>query len=184
MECCVIIVNGFRLSRGHISGHRCSILCINDLLFKNCLKHVHLKDLFIALFVLGSEHGLTRSITIWCSILCMNNRYLEKSAKKIAPSQKITPWKYDPRKNAPRKIVPPPPRTIAPWKIVLLSFCCFWHYHMVVPFETFLVASCRDVSRTPATTIIRLPLTTLTTIALPLSLSPSNIYNRSPVNYC
>ena len=107
MECCVIIVNGFRLSRGHISGHRCSILCINDMLFKNCLKHVHLKDFFIALFDLGSEHGSTRSITIWCSILCMNNRYLEKSSKKIAPSQKITPWKYDPR-----KIVPP--RTIAP----------------------------------------------------------------------
>ena len=177
MECCVIIVNGFRLSRGHISGHRCSILCINDMLFKNCLKHVHLKDFFIALFDLGSEHGSTRSITIWCSILCMNNRYLEKSSKKIAPSQKITPWKYDPR-----KIVPP--RTIAPWKIVLLSFCCFWHYLMVVPFKTFLVASCRDVSRTPATTIIGLPLTTLTTIALPLSLSPSNIYNRSPVNCC
>ena len=28
-------------------------------------------------------------------------------------------------------------RKIAPWKIVLLDFCCFWHYLTVVPFKTF-----------------------------------------------
>ena len=117
MECCVIIVNGFRLSRGHISGHQCSILCINDLLFKNCLKHVHLKDLFIALFDLDSEHGSTRSITILSSILCMNNRYLEtlappppreKSHQENCPlPENCPPGNMTPRKMPPGKLSPP-----------------------------------------------------------------------------
>ena len=113
----MIIVNGFRLSRGHISGHRCSILCINDLLFKNCLKHVHLKDLFIALFDLDSEHGSTRSITILSSILCMNNRYLEtlpppppreKSHQENCPlPENYPPGNMTPRKMPPGKLSPP-----------------------------------------------------------------------------
>ena len=32
----------------------CNILCMNNLLFKNCLKHVHHSDLLIALFDLNS----------------------------------------------------------------------------------------------------------------------------------
>ena len=32
----------------------CSIFCMNNLLLKNCLKHVHHSDLFIALFDLNS----------------------------------------------------------------------------------------------------------------------------------
>ena len=54
---------------------------MNNLLIKNCLKHVHHSDFFIALFDLNSQHGLTHSITIRCSISCLNNllfkNYLE-----------------------------------------------------------------------------------------------------------
>ena len=44
------------------------------------------------------------------------------------------PRKKKPRENCPRKNAL---RTIAHRKIVLLDFCCFWHYHIVVPFKTF-----------------------------------------------
>ena len=61
----------------------CSILCMNNLLFKNCLEHVHHSGLFIALFDLNSQHGSTRSITIWCSILCMNNLSFTNCLKHV-----------------------------------------------------------------------------------------------------
>ena len=61
----------------------CSILCMNNLLFKNCLEHVHHSGLFIALFDLNSQHGSTRSITIWCRILCMNNLLFKNCLKHV-----------------------------------------------------------------------------------------------------
>ena len=53
------------------------------LLFKICLKRVHHSGLFIALFDLNSQHGSTRSITIWCRILCMNNLLFKNCLKHV-----------------------------------------------------------------------------------------------------
>ena len=61
----------------------CSILRMNNLLFKNYLKYVHHSDLFIALFDLNSQHGSTRIITIWCSILCINNLLSKNCLKRV-----------------------------------------------------------------------------------------------------
>ena len=53
------------------------------LLLKICLKRVHHSGLFIALFDLNSQHGSTRSITIWCRILCMNNLLFKNCLKHV-----------------------------------------------------------------------------------------------------
>ena len=41
----------------------CSI-CMNNLLLKNCFKHVHHSDLLVAFFDLNSQHGSTHHVTI------------------------------------------------------------------------------------------------------------------------
>ena len=64
----------------------CSILCMNNLLFKNCLKLVYHSNLFIALHDINSQHGSARSITMWCSILCMNNRLFKNCLKHLPHS--------------------------------------------------------------------------------------------------
>ena len=91
-----------------------------------------------------------------------------KATRKKAP-EKMAPWKITPENMTPRKFalgkLPPgkmPPRKIAPRKIVLLDFCWFWHYLTVVPFKTCY--SFRDVSRTPATSIIDLLVTVVNSI--------------------
>ena len=53
------------------------------LLFKICLKCVHHSGLFIALFDLNCQRGSTRSITIWCSILCMSNLLSKNCLKHV-----------------------------------------------------------------------------------------------------
>ena len=67
------------------------------------------------------------------SLYYIVSAYLNNGVGKNAPGKKATE-KIALRKIPPWKIAL---QTIAPRKIVLLDFYCFWHYHTVVPFKTF-----------------------------------------------